>query len=66
MTNKHFNVLQTSDPDEHGPAPVLESVTLPRDTVGDHTRHQSVSSTSFVNLRDEMRKVMTTIVSKRG
>ena len=47
-------------------APIVENVSLPRGTVGDQARYNTAPTGSVVNLREELRKMVSTVLQKRG
>lgn len=59
-------MFEAVDDEDSGNIAVLENVSLPRDTVGDQTRSYTAPVGSFVNLREELRKMVSTVIQKRG
>ena len=68
VTNCFFfsNSFQTHPLTDSLETPVVANVSLPRSTVGDQARYNTAPSGSVINLREELRKMVSVMMQKRG
>ena len=60
------NSFQTHPLTDSLETPVVANVSLPRSTVGDQARYNTAPSGSVINLREELRKMVSVMMQKRG